>query len=293
MNSKNGETKPSADPLVWPQIEKRTLQDFVALTGRMEEASGSTMLPPFIFRGQSDESWGLQPSLSRHLFFSTPSEAGAVEKYATHMFKTQAHLHIPASQLPRADDFLEWAILMQHYGAWTRLLDWTASPLVALYFAVIENWDRDGVVWALRLSVLSPDEMGEPDELGNIYGLDLAIDPDDLEQQPRVIGFASDKPTHRLVAQHGWFTAASTSPLLDHARLVVEALGEAHPDPNLTIRILIPAAAKPVLLRSLRTANVTAATLFPGLDGLGRSVAEVIRVEADRIRRGVNDSRRN
>ena len=36
---------------------------------------------------------------------------------------------------------------MQHYGLPTRILDITANTLVALYFAVSENEDKDGVVY--------------------------------------------------------------------------------------------------------------------------------------------------
>lgn len=46
---------------------------------------------------------------------------------------------------------LDWLCLMQHYGLPTRLIDWTESPLVALYFAVRDkaNHDEDGFIYAL------------------------------------------------------------------------------------------------------------------------------------------------
>src|SRR6516164_9147939 len=52
-------------------------------------------------------------------------------------------------------DRWEWYFLMQHYGAPTRLLDWTDGALIALYFAVrphVESDEFEGknaVVWAL------------------------------------------------------------------------------------------------------------------------------------------------
>ena len=35
---------------------------------------------------------------------------------------------------------------MQHYGIPTRLLDFSLNPLIALYFAVTDNQDKDGKV---------------------------------------------------------------------------------------------------------------------------------------------------
>ena len=54
-----------------------------------------------------------------------------------------------STSLPAVDDDFQWLALMQHYGAPTRLLDFTWSPYVAAFFA-LERTLGDGVVWAMN-----------------------------------------------------------------------------------------------------------------------------------------------
>lgn len=56
------------------------------------------------------------------------------EEYLLSQFKNAAHHFAEASTMPA--NTLEWLALMQHYGAPTRLLDFTRSPYVACFFAL-------------------------------------------------------------------------------------------------------------------------------------------------------------
>lgn len=99
------------------------------------------------FRGQR-EPWSLLPKVFRYAY-------NEVELLQDFRLRAPAYGETPESG--RND---EWLFLAQHFGVPTRLLDWTASALVALFFAA-ENpvggspVKRDPVIWALRPVILN------------------------------------------------------------------------------------------------------------------------------------------
>src|SRR5262249_26217196 len=106
----------------------------------------------FFYRGQVNQKWKLESSLFRELEKKQENlqRCFQIEHDARNEFESQAHLHVNPSALPSQGDWLGWWALMQHYGAPTRLLDWTASPYVAAYFAVESGDETDGLVWVLN-----------------------------------------------------------------------------------------------------------------------------------------------
>jgi hypothetical protein len=93
----------------------------------------------YIYRGHSSETWRLQSTLERVLADKFETESGKYEDYSLNHFKSKFHLYDNANEKPKTK--LEWLSIMQHYGVPTRMIDFTSSPYVALYFA-LENANK-------------------------------------------------------------------------------------------------------------------------------------------------------
>jgi len=106
-------------------------------------------LSGYIYRGQSNAAWQLSTSLERCIQNSTPHYYNPLscEYWLIREFKRRFHLY--STHLPEDENLIEWISIMQHHGAPTRLLDFTYSIYVALFFAVNEV-QQDAAVWAIK-----------------------------------------------------------------------------------------------------------------------------------------------
>src|SRR5690349_20723990 len=102
----------------------------------------------WIFRGHRSVDWPLATSFERELkSFQLPRKSWSkLEGGLLRAFQRRAHHYL--ADTPEKDSWLEWLSLMRHYGAPTRLLDWTYSYYVAAFFA-LERADRSCAVWAM------------------------------------------------------------------------------------------------------------------------------------------------
>jgi hypothetical protein len=85
------------------------------------------MVPNYLFRGHADAAWKLESSVERAAN-RWEHPLGALRQTESMMireFQRQAHHYM--RDLPEADQYVDWLAIMQHYGAPTRLLDFTRS----------------------------------------------------------------------------------------------------------------------------------------------------------------------
>ncbi len=230
----------------------------------------ATLHPNFLFRGQADSNWTLEPSFTRIVNRRklNRGEALQLERECINKFSISARNLLPVkntiSLLPQNSgeiDFMGWSIVMQHYSAPTRKLDWSCSPWVALYFACCEQEDSDALILIGDFSkVVTEGDKRLSDANANFNV--LAADPNSADILHFTMAFNTNE---RLEAQQGRFSVC-TNPLMDHRKMIKD-VGGLH-------EITIPKAMKPEIMQELYQMNITAKTLYPGIDGLGRSTYE-------------------
>lgn len=115
-----------------PEPNQTTITSVAELLDALRQRSPDEIV---WYRGHTSSDWDLLPSIAR------PPRSISAELTVLKRFKQNAY---PFLSSPPSTEW-EWLFLMQHYGAPTRLLDWTDSPLIGLYFAVETPDDtRDG-----------------------------------------------------------------------------------------------------------------------------------------------------
>lgn len=218
----------------------------------------------FKFRGQSNAVWELQPKVCRDSHNLKEKELIKIEEAYSHDFARSAHLILPSSALPQSPGTkgrsrLAWWIYMQHYGAPTRLLDWTLSPYIATFFAVVENWDLDGAVWCFNSNSMTDVR------LDDFEGSDWT----NPVVENKVYHFYSQRPTDRILIQKGTFTVNRAGLISHNSDLEEFELA----------KIVIPAKEKLPILNVLLSMNISSNVLFPGLDGMGTELKTRYEIE--------------
>ena len=180
----------------------------------------------------------------------------------------------------RPKDKWEWYFVMQHYGAPTRLLDWSDGALVALYFAVRRGANRrkDAAVYMLDPWWLNeqgfktlpvrrkdrPSGVALPDwDEAKAY-----LPEDELESThlgPRMpLAIDPHHVSRRFAAQRSRFTVFGRD--INGLKDLASEKGAR------VVCIPVKAASFHDILRELKTGGISESTIFPDLEGFGREL---------------------
>ena len=212
---------------------------------------------PFWYRGQADKAWKLLPRLSR--LNRNINEIDLLRR-----FRQNATLLIN----PRPQKTEEWLFIMQHHGAPTRLLDWSESPLMATFFGVNTEPEKDGALW-----VLMPLELNKQGGNQEIPAFEeentlSAYLPEFIDKRTTVTylptAISATRNTPRMQSQLSVFTISHK------AKMPIESIGDKHH----IWRYIIPRDKKPTILKELSLLGISRFQLFPELQTLGELIGE-------------------
>lgn len=246
----------------------------------------------FVFRGECRCHETVLPKIDRLLPPGTPGEeSGRLngELQAMLRFRQNAAMHLDSLQRQMLNEGMQAQVVMRHYGAPTRLLDWTLSPWVALFFACEDAGQPPspappvGRVLAFDRSVVeravaeqfAAESGAHGEAIANVQGWTvprlLTLDFARSARDWVVCYHRHAEQFPRLVAQQGLFTIGS-KPWLDHWEHVRRLCPDNHHE------LRIDPGLKAEIMRRLVRMGITAATLFPDLDGVSREIEAHTRI---------------
>jgi hypothetical protein len=226
------------------------VNDFDSLRNELEVKIPT--ISDYVFRGQSNAKWTLSSTLDRLIEHAriTGAKKDDIDRFVkSHLDRFRLEIRGRRGDNPPklADDEL-WA-LGQHFGLATPLLDWSRSPYISVFFALItiNSDDSDRVLWCLNQKKVKTINSGLS------------------EDEKLHLLFPDSDDNKRLLGQSGLFSKAPV--LRSVEKWVADKSGDRTKD--VLIKITFPGdrAFRKAALRNLQLMNINHSTLFPDLSG--------------------------
>lgn len=230
------------------------------------------------FRGHRDATWELTSTLER-VFPRGRWHAGLAERLelvAMQKFQTRMPHYVARDVLPQSR--LAWLATMQHHGVPTRLLDFTESPLVALFFALpAPSRPSAFSVWAANFRDINKATCSRLKVEKDWFQMNrnrFFEEQFEKHDSPQVILTDPDISNFRLERQKGLFMATNSA-----GHRVIEVLPN---DPAILRKFTLGPELVEDARHLLHMAAIDGSRLFGDLDGFSRDIATYLEWQVSR-----------
>ena len=271
-------------------FEVSKLSDFLKIINLMQD--DDSIYWDVIYRGIDDYHFELMPGLGRNMFYLDSAEYEMVHEV----------LKLRPEEFDLMNSDFELLSKMQHFGLKTRLLDFTRNPLVALYFACMEDRNHNPGRVVCTLDESSPQSLELIERVCSLYRYsdynnltlkDLIGDNITVEQyivRTKYPLYAQPLYSNERIRRQAGLFMVFTNVLNQH-RFNIPGFEDVIPhmtkngaisENSLLSRmiakidedvlktqfcsIIIPDSAKKSILKELETIGITTAYLFPELE---------------------------
>lgn len=227
----------------------------------------------WVFRGEKKFNGQLKTSLERAVktWGEKIENTYEIERKLIREFKRKANIYAD----DKIDDLncIELVALMRHHGSPTRLLDWTYSFFIAVYFALEEAVNSDCYVWAINSDLLGEnnrkilrDKIDHPDA-NNLILKELL----NGNHERRVYNLNPSRLIKRLAIQQGVFICPGDPSVSFFENLSANLILDSKSN-FIRYEIKNNLELRNEILEKLYRMNITRASLFPDLDGFAKSL---------------------
>lgn len=258
----------------------------------------------FLYRGQGNKDWLISSSIERLVSRLFPNfiDKDLLPSQESEMIKEfQWKSKLFNINGLKKEDYIEWLAIMQHYGACTRLIDFTDSFFVAAHMAIYES-STDASIWCInknsliintfehyKKNVQAVDTIGN--DILNDYSLDVANDmiknSFDIDEKG-ILLIRPKNINERLYRQQGIFLMSQNIkvPFMENLESLINNINPQNIDFDKftqlskksgqrligLLKINVPRHIHTNIIRNLREMNINSELLFPGIEGLAKSL---------------------